>query len=209
MADDTARTEAEKGLTQSRISRRTLVKGGAVVAGTAWAAPAIESFIYKAAAQSGTTRKPPPGCPPFGAYLLSGLTILYMRGGTLYWTFIGQNKTTCDAVGSIADDGKQNGGFTTICNGNVIAVNTTGSAGVLVNGVAPINDTQCYFDATPGGADLNAAGIAAGVTIVAFIAHNGTFVGGTILGTPPHDHWEVQCGGSGVDCPPNPFAGGG
>ena len=66
MADDTASTEAEKGLMQSRISRRTLVKGGAVVAGTAWVAPAIESFVYKAAAASGGdpagagARPPPP-----------------------------------------------------------------------------------------------------------------------------------------------------
>jgi hypothetical protein len=39
----------------STVERRTLLKGAAIVGGTAWAAPVVESFAYKAAAAS----KPP------------------------------------------------------------------------------------------------------------------------------------------------------
>jgi hypothetical protein len=38
---------------QPEISRRTIIKAAAVVGGAAWAAPVIESFVYRAAAASG------------------------------------------------------------------------------------------------------------------------------------------------------------
>ena len=43
----------EEGLGSSRISRRGLIKAGAIVGGTVWVAPAIDSFTNVAAAQSG------------------------------------------------------------------------------------------------------------------------------------------------------------
>ena len=48
-------TEALDGVRTSRISRRTVLKGGAVVAGTLWVAPVIESMTTPAFAQSVST----------------------------------------------------------------------------------------------------------------------------------------------------------
>ena len=42
----------EEGLGSSRISRRRLMKTGAIVGGTVWVAPVIDSFISRASAQS-------------------------------------------------------------------------------------------------------------------------------------------------------------
>ena len=70
----------------------------------------------------------------------------------------------------------------TICGGKVLAVNEGGN-GVTYGGAIPVNDPAgCFFTATAGGANLTQAGVTAGVQVVAWIAHNGTFVGGTPLG---------------------------
>jgi hypothetical protein len=186
---------------QSPFSRRSLLKAGAVVGGTVWMAPVIDSFVSRAAAASA-----PPACPPAGAYGLSGLTILYTRGGgTLYWTFIGEGETTCDpGGGSISNDDS----FTTSeCGGNVLDVNTP-EKGVTWNGNSPTIDTNgCCFAATAGGANLINSSTCADVTVLAWIAHNGTFTGGTPLGGK--GHFEVQCGTSSPSCPSSPFEGGG
>jgi hypothetical protein len=50
MADEPM-TEHE-GLGSSRISRRSLIKAGAIVGGTVWVAPVIDSFVSRAAAAS-------------------------------------------------------------------------------------------------------------------------------------------------------------
>jgi hypothetical protein len=42
----------EEGLGSYRISRRGLIKAGAIVGGTVWVAPVIDSFTSRAAAQS-------------------------------------------------------------------------------------------------------------------------------------------------------------
>jgi hypothetical protein len=194
MAHEEERAGTAEGVLQSRISRRNLVKGGAVLGGSIWVAPAIESFVYQAAAASAT-------CPPPGAYGLSGLTILYTRSGDttdIFWSFIGQGQTACSA-GSISDDDS----FTTKCGSTTLSVNTP-SAGVLWGTQSPVPDPSgCPFTATAGGANV----VASGVTVLAWIAHNGTFTGGTPLG--PKGHFEVQCGAPGQNCPPVPFVGGG
>jgi hypothetical protein len=41
------------------LSRRNLMKAGAIVGGTIWVTPVVESFLTKAAAES-----PPPGGTP-------------------------------------------------------------------------------------------------------------------------------------------------
>ena len=43
-----------EGIGTSRISRRNVIKAGAVVGGTVWVAPAVDSFVSRAAAQSST-----------------------------------------------------------------------------------------------------------------------------------------------------------
>lgn len=185
----------------SAISRRQLLKGGAIVGGTVWVAPVIESFTTRAAAASGPPPPPPPpppGCPPAAAFGLSGLTVLYQRTGStsIFWSFIGQGQTACSA-GSISNDDS----FTTTCGTNTIAVNTP-SAGVLWNGQAPVGDPMgCPFTATAGGANV----VGTGITVLVWIAHNGQFVGGTPLG--PKGHFEIQCGAPGQMCPPTPFVG--
>jgi len=40
------------GIATSRISRRSVIKAGAIVGGTVWVAPVIDSFVNRAAAQS-------------------------------------------------------------------------------------------------------------------------------------------------------------
>jgi hypothetical protein len=42
----------EEGLASTRISRRGLIKAGAIVGGTVWVAPVIDSFTSRAAAAS-------------------------------------------------------------------------------------------------------------------------------------------------------------
>jgi hypothetical protein len=191
-------SNAEESLISSPISRRSLLKAGVIVGGTVWVAPVIDSFVTRAAAASA-----PPTCPPTGALKISYLTILYTRGGgTLYWTTINQvSPTTCDpAGGSISADGS----FTTSeCGGNTLTVNTP--TGVTWNGNSPSNDTNgCCFAATAGGANLITSSSCADVTVLAWIAHNGTFTGGTPLGG---GHFEVQCGTSSPSCPSPPFEG--
>jgi hypothetical protein len=187
------------------ISRRQLIKTGAIVGGTAWVAPAIESFVYKAAAASPGINPTNGGgtpCPPAAAYGLSGLTILYTRNGALYWTFIGEGETACDpGGGSISNDDS----FTTACNGVPLTVNV-GGKGVTSGPSIPQNDPLgCFFTATAGGATITTAGINAGVKVVAWIAHNGQFVGGTPLGNK--GHFEVECGVPNGACPSSPFMG--
>jgi hypothetical protein len=50
----------DDGLSGWRISRRSLIKAGAVVGGAVWVAPVIDSFVTRAAAQSGPSQSIPP-----------------------------------------------------------------------------------------------------------------------------------------------------
>jgi hypothetical protein len=170
-----------QGPERTGISRRRVLQGAVAGGALVWAAPVIDSVATGAAAVSTP-------CAPPGNYTLSGLTILYYRGGILYWTFIGQNTSVCDAAGgSISNDTA----FTTTCGNVTLGVNTPTDHTVTVTvgavSTTPINDATCYFEATSRGANLTPAGVTAGVQVLAWIAHNGSFKADPV-------HFMVHCG---------------
>ena len=87
---------AKDGLTHRQVSRRSLIKAGAIVGGSVWVAPVIDSFTSRAAAAS-------------SSFSYSFVALIYTCDNTTYrqkWT--GQSgpgslSSDCDSTWTFAD----------------------------------------------------------------------------------------------------------
>jgi hypothetical protein len=180
------------------LSRRDMIKGAAVAGAAAWTAPVIlDSLTSPAAAGS--------ACEPPGTMNTSGASAIFTigAGSTVYWTWIANGTTTCASAPGIPDDSTFPSAVTA-CGGTV-QVDT--SNGVIYwNGSVPTytpgGSVPCYFEATATGLKVNAAGVTAGVNVLAYVLHNGSFpTSCQTFGNNPNTgafngHWAIACGGA-------------
>jgi hypothetical protein len=130
-------TDDERG----RLTRRSLITKGAAAGGVLWAAPVIESFTSKAAAQSGTT------------LTCHCVTIFYAHSnGTISAVTFQQGS---DGKKSCTDDAS-------CCNGSVTCGGVTYS---VVAGVASYGSAGTTTPTANGGACTGQFSISGGVTI--------------------------------------------
>jgi hypothetical protein len=95
------------------------------------------------------------------------------------------------------------GGFVGVENGSVLwgstAIGATTPAVDATGCGCPPGGTGCFFTATANGITVTAAGIAAGVTVLVYVFHNGTFPSGCqTFGSK--NHWALACGSSNPSC---------
>lgn len=178
---------------RSGISRRDILKKGAIAGAVFWSVPVIESVTSAASATS--------GCPPNASLQISGAAVIYTVAGssTVYWTAFASNGTTCETTPSVPSDSDWDtaldicGGFYVQVTGGTVLYGT--SCGSLAT---PAVNSNCYFAASSSGINVTAAGIAAGVNVLIYLFHNGTFNGCTTFGSK--GHWAVACGESNQQC---------
>jgi len=115
----------------------------------------------------------------------------------VYWTSFASNTTVCATSPSVPSD-SDFGSPVSACGGTIQVL----SGAVLWNGSTPTytpgGSIPCYFAATANGVSVNSAGIAAGVQVLAYVLHNGTFSGCTTYGSK--GHWAIVCGSSNPQC---------
>lgn len=188
---------------KSGISRRDLIKKGAVAGAVIWTVPMIETVPAYAAVGS--------GCPPNGPLTLSGAAVIFTIGtsSTVYWSTFSQGGTVCDSTPSIPSDHNPVGPVSA-CNAYVqwdVDPLTGKPNGQLSYGASstalavPNTPPACYFTASSTGVNINAAGQLAGVQIKMVVFHNGSIPSGcTAYGSGGQNHWGIACGQSGVNC---------
>ena len=185
---------------KSGLSRRDLIKKGAVAGAIVWTVPMIESVPAYAAAGS--------GCPPPAALAISGAAVVYTTtagGSTVYWTSFGSGKTTCDSNPSVPNDSdfaapvSACGAYVQVSNGVVLYGTTASNVTEPTVLKDQSNNSVCYFTATANGVNVTSAGIAAGVNILVVVLHNGTFPASCqTFGSK--GHWAIACGQNGTNC---------
>jgi hypothetical protein len=179
---------------RSGISRRDILKKGAIAGAVFWSVPVIESVTSAASATS--------GCPAAGALQISGAAVIYTVAGssTVYWAAFAANGTTCETTPSVPTDSDWSTALN-ICGGFYVQV----TGGTVLYGTScsklstPAVNSTCYFEATSSGINVTAAGIAAGVNVLIYLFHGGTFPNAcTKFGSK--GHWVVACGESNPQC---------
>lgn len=91
----------EQGAERTGVSRRTLLKGAAVVGGTVWVAPVIESFTNRAAAASG---------PANDTFACSYALLVYQdTNGGIFAVKYAQTNTPAGSCASLDTDGSYKG----------------------------------------------------------------------------------------------------
>ena len=168
------------------LSRRQMIKASAVAGAAAWTAPVIIDSLASPAAAGSVV------CPPPGTINTSGAGALYQINGTgtVYFSWIPNGQTTCAATCNVPNDSDV-ANFT-LCGGDVDITNTV----VTYNGATPTcQSSPCYFTASASGIILTAAGQAAGVTVLVYLLHNGSFANCPAFGSPAH--WAFSCGSTG------------
>lgn len=185
--------------TKSGISRRDLIKKGAVAGAIVWTIPMIETVPAYAATGS--------GCPPSAPLAISGAAVVYTIGGgsTVYWAAFGSGQTTCSNPPSVPNDSDfaapvaACGAYVQVSNGSVLYGTSAGTVAVPQVLKDQNGNLVCYFTASATGVNVTAAGIAAGVQIQVALLHNGTFPAACqTFGSK--GHWVLECGQSGVNC---------
>lgn len=147
-----------------QLSRRTLIKGGAVAGGLIWAAPAIDSFLSPAAAASGAGL----AC----SYALFVFTV----GGTQYAAKFTQGSTACTDTNT---DGSYKDSTVGTCGGTTYAINSTNE--ITANGtVIPTYPLGCATLFTVNGQTISWNSSV--VTVDAILVHDGSF---GLSSTPP------------------------
>jgi len=140
--------------TDTRMNRRTLIKGAAVAGATAWTAPVIiDSLMSPAAAQS-------------GGFPCSYASIVFTKNGAgPYAVKIDHFATTCTITNETSGDNT----FTASCNGTYS--NTCSGNTICFDGSAvPASSVGCPF--TVSGGNVTAQ---AGVSILFVAVHDGSF----------------------------------
>ena len=152
-----------KSAARSGLSRREIIKRGAIAGGIAWTAPVLVGSVTPVGAQVGS---------PSGGYPCSYITVVYTFNGQTYAVKFNKNAAVCDGVNSTSNDED----FSTVCNG-VTYNNTcsgtaicTGTPGSVIQG-DPNCSSRVFF---AGGTTITAA---VGVTIIFAAAHDGSYSG--------------------------------
>jgi hypothetical protein len=153
------------GVAGSRVSRRTLIKTGAAVAGAAWVAPAVDSFLSPAAASSH---------PTFTGNLDSGFCsytlIVYHLPGTTTQLAVKINGTgTSGSCANDNTDGSFKGVTLGTCSGKTYAI----SGNVITANGSTIPAGKC----TDGSFTVSNAGLITwtGVIVDFAFVHDGSF----------------------------------
>ena len=81
------------GLTEHHISRREIIKKGAVAGAVFWSAPVIESVVSRAAAQSNQ-------CTSTATFNASYIFVVFQVGSTIYFSGFAQGGG-CDSQGAV------------------------------------------------------------------------------------------------------------
>ena len=169
------------------LSRRDMIKGAAVAGAAAWTAPMIiDSLTSPAAAAS--------GCQPPASLAISGAAVVYQIGSTIYWTSFASGGTTCLASPTVPSD-SDFASPVSACGGTVQVTGGT----VLWNGATPAVNATCYFSATANGVSVTSAGISAGVQVLVYVFHNGSFPAQCAT-YGSKNHWVLLCGSTAPDC---------
>lgn len=194
--DETTMPVEKKGL-----SRRQVIASGAVGAAAFWSVPVIDSVVSRAAAGS--------HCPPAAALAISGAAVVYQlpNDSHIYWAAFAANGTICEDSPSVPQDDDFGpvgvcGAFIQVSSGNVL-YGTTALNGAIPDVVAngcgcTTGSSGCYFTATASGINVTSAGVTAGVTVLVFLFHNGTFSGCETFGSK--GHWAIGCGSTNPQC---------
>jgi len=167
---------------RSPLSRRRLLKAGAIVGGTVWVAPVIDSFVNRAAA----------GSLPTGAFPCSYAAIVFTigTGTTLYVVTLNAPHPGCD-LNNISDGSIS--GYSDTCNGDTYAVDAAGALRgpgftVLSPPVGP--PSGCSYFSINGGTVT-----ATGATIQFVLIHDASFAsclpGG---GVGSNGQYDAICG---------------
>jgi hypothetical protein len=181
MADLDLTSEGGTGL-----SRRTLIKGGAMVGGLVWAAPVIDSFTSPASATSGA---------PFAC---SYALVVFSLGGTTYAVKFGQNAISCSDTNT---DGDYKNSVVGVCGNTTYAIDANNNITQSVSGGAATEippyggDCGQLFTINPGGCSVTGNTVAAGTPTILFVlVHDGSF--GKTPGGPEAGGGTLQLGTS-------------
>lgn len=162
---------------KSGISRRDLIKKGAVAGAVFWSVPVIESITSRAAAQS--------GCVTFNA---SWLYVVYTYGGTTYFTGFSKADTT----GSCTPGANPQNTRTISCSGiyyTLKAFTGTPTDGDVLYGASSspgsaaiyVGYPNCNTYLTLSGGEVTP--VLTGVTIVAAFCFGASTLSGVCVGT--------------------------
>lgn len=191
--------ETTEPVEKKGISRRAVIVNGAVGAAAFWSVPVIDSITQRAAAAS--------GCQPAAPLAISGAAVVFTIGSspTVYWAAFGAGGTTCLATPTVPSDSDfaspvaACGGYVQVLNGSVLWGTTALNVSEPTPTPSTVPSIPCYFSATANGVAVTAAGIAAGVNVLVYVFHNGTFPGAcTTYGSK--GHWALACGSTNPNC---------
>jgi len=185
---------------RSGISRRDIIKKGAIAGAVFWSVPVIESVTSAASATSGA-------CTP-APLTISGAAVLYtLPGSTTVYLAAFTSSGACTSTVPNDSDWSHPlnicaGIYVQVTGGTVLYGTSCGT--VDPPGQTPgyvYNATYCndYFATNSTGITVTPAGITAGVTVLMYLFHNGTFPN-TCTTFGSKNHWAVACGESNPQC---------
>lgn len=161
-------TDSEFGLAPQHggLSRRELIKRGAVVGGVVWAAPVIDSFTSRAVA----------GSFPVGAFPCSYATIIFsVNGGPAVAVKLNDPTVGCNLLNTDGMYKSENLG--PVCNGVQYAVDANNV--LTANGteipIAPSGSCSLF---TISGCTVTAS---SGVSILFVLIHDGSITNGDLV----------------------------
>jgi hypothetical protein len=137
------------------LSRRDLIRRGAVIGGVLWAAPVIETLASPALAAG----SPAPG------FACSYALVVFTQGGVQRVTKINEHMTSCESTDHASDDIK---GFSHSCGVNTYSVDSSGN--LDKNGTPLTAASTCPFTIQGCTITPNPA-----VTIDFVLFHDGSF----------------------------------
>jgi hypothetical protein len=184
MADDFTNDE-RRGL-----SRRDMIKAAGIAGAAAWTAPVIIDSLSSPAAAGSV-------CQPPGTINTSGAGALYQINGTgtVYFSWIPNGQTTCAAGGTVPNDDTVTDAM--VCGGEI---DISGGVVQYNNATPTYQGSPCYFTASASGINVTAAGVTAGVTVLVWLLHNGSW---SSFGCSPYGekgHWAFACGSTSGSC---------
>jgi hypothetical protein len=161
-------SNAEESLISSPFSRRSLLKAGAIVGGTVWVAPVIDSFVSRAAAAS---------LPPFPC---SYANIIFTLGTTQYVIKLNNPNVGCNLLNT---DGSFSSETFSPCNSVTYGVDSNNVLSTVSGSLfseIPAGPPGACSHFTINGRTVSWDGA---VTVQFVLIHDGSFGKGTCAGT--------------------------